>query len=130
MPCSADVERVFHDGRAAWARLVKAAKDLAPNAFPAGFASNLATMLKDAPALPSRLPRKGGLVVGQPLWHVPDLEYPNTSPAEAEAAVSQQYSHGLRRHFHLSSERWGFGLAARPDPAVAAWTGDEGVVPG
>ncbi|KAH8744814.1 hypothetical protein F5883DRAFT_20071 [Diaporthe sp. PMI_573] len=57
IPSSADIDRVFHDGRATWARFTKLAEALPLHAFPAEFA-NLSIMLKDVPALPDNQPKR------------------------------------------------------------------------
>jgi hypothetical protein len=55
-------------------------------------------MLKDVPALPANLSKRG-FISGQPLWHVPDPEH------EADAGklrLDLQYSHGVQKFFQLS----------------------------
>ncbi|KAK3903204.1 hypothetical protein C8A05DRAFT_14821 [Staphylotrichum tortipilum] len=104
IPTTAEIERVFHDGRATWTRLVKAAKALPLHVLPVGCADP-SIMLQDVPALPARLPRKGGFLTGRPLWHVPDPEADcarDEKPDLASDHLDFQYSHGVCKHFRLS----------------------------
>ncbi|KAL2020761.1 hypothetical protein VTK56DRAFT_7959 [Thermocarpiscus australiensis] len=94
---SVDVARVFHEGRGTWAHFVKVAESLPPHSFPLGFLDP-AVMLKDVPALPVKLPRRGALV-GRPLWRVPDPEHGHDAQTEG---VELQYLYGTRKHFQLS----------------------------
>ncbi|KAL2176555.1 uncharacterized protein P884DRAFT_260573 [Thermothelomyces heterothallicus CBS 202.75] len=97
IPSSADIDRVFHNGRATWARFARLAEALPLHAFPAEFA-NLSIMLKDVPALPDNLPKRG-FIIGRPLWHVPD---PDHTDDTEKLEWDLQYAHGVRKFFHLS----------------------------
>lgn len=55
-------------------------------------------MLKDVPALPAHLPRRGH-IAGRPLWHVPDPEHEGDTAAQG---LDLQYLHGRRVHFQVS----------------------------
>lgn len=83
IPTSADIDHVFQ------------AESLPRHGFPPGL-GDPSIMLKDVPALPRNPPRRG-VVVGQPLWHIPDPE-----PQEAQGCLDFQYVHGLQKYFHLS----------------------------
>lgn len=54
-------------------------------------------MLKDVPALPSRLPRRNGLV-GQPLWPVPEPE----PREEGVEGLGFQFLNGLQKRLWLA----------------------------
>lgn len=97
IPPSAAIDRVFRNGRATWTAFLKRANSLPAHTFPAGV-GDPSIMLKDVPALPAHLPRRG-YITGRPLWHVPDPEH------EGDTAVQRldlQYLHGRRICFHVS----------------------------
>ncbi|KAK4139314.1 uncharacterized protein C8A04DRAFT_33226 [Dichotomopilus funicola] len=100
IPSSADIDRVFQDGRATWARFAELAEALPLHAFPAEFAS-LSIMLKDVPALPDNPPKKG-FIIGRPLWHVPD---PDPAGGTEKPEWDLQYAHGVQKFFHVSYPR-------------------------
>ncbi|KAK4143142.1 uncharacterized protein C8A04DRAFT_37693 [Dichotomopilus funicola] len=100
---TAEIERVFHDGRATWTRLVKEAESLPLHVLPTGCADP-SIMLQDVPALPARLPEKRGALTGRPLWYVPDPEANRAGdekPDPTSDHLDFQYSHGIRKHFQL-----------------------------
>ena len=70
IPTAITIDRVFRDSRATWTRFLTLARALPLRLVPAGF-GDPSIMLKDVPALPSSLPRKG-YIVGRPLWHIPE----------------------------------------------------------
>jgi hypothetical protein len=100
IPTSAAIDLVFNEDLATWTRFVRSAESLPPQAFPAGFGDPY-IMLKDVPALPDRLPRKGWLI-GRPLWHVPDPEHGDRVGNDSEPLPYLQYLHGVRKTFLLS----------------------------
>lgn len=71
IPKSADIDRIFHQGRETWKQFVKSAEALPPNSFPPGLMEP-SIMLKDVPALPEKIPTKA--LIGQPVWHIPSPE--------------------------------------------------------
>lgn len=58
-------------------------------------------MLKDVPALPDNLPRRG-FIIGRPLWHIPD---PDRTDDADKPEWDLQYAYGVRKFFHLSCPR-------------------------
>ncbi|KAL2187929.1 hypothetical protein L209DRAFT_754112 [Thermothelomyces heterothallicus CBS 203.75] len=113
IPSSADIARVFHEGRATWMHFARLAASLHPKAFPAGF-GDPSIMLKDVPALPENLPRRGCLI-GRPLWHVPDPE-PEGSARNTD--LNLQYPYGIRKSFLLSFPKpMECRVSARPPPS-------------
>ncbi|KAH6628120.1 hypothetical protein F5144DRAFT_297029 [Chaetomium tenue] len=97
IPTPAAIDRVFRDGRATWTRFLNLARSLPPLRFPPGF-GDPSIMLKDVPALPAELPRKGCLV-GRPLWRIPD---PEKSVMACDETLDMQYSHGPRKFLYCS----------------------------
>jgi hypothetical protein len=55
-------------------------------------------MLKDVPALPANLPKRG-FISGRPLWYVPDPEH---KAGAGKPHLDLQYSHGVQKSFQLS----------------------------
>ncbi|KAI0430730.1 hypothetical protein F5Y09DRAFT_220431 [Xylaria sp. FL1042] len=98
IPKPADIHRVFNQGRETWMQFLKSAEFLPPNSFPM-WLQDPSIMLQDIPALPENLPRKG-VLVGQPLWHVPDPEYHGEDAQTNDWDL--QYTHGSQKHFCLS----------------------------
>ena len=99
IPKPADIDRVFQAGRQTWMRHFQLAKLLPRNSLPAELGSP-SIMLKDIPALPESLPQ-GGILVGQPLWHVPSTEQKGKDAAGSND-WDLEHVHGARKHFCLS----------------------------
>ncbi len=87
---SADIERVYYEGRATWTRFLQMADSLPAYAFPAGF-GDPSIMLKDVPALLANLPKRG-FISGRPLWYVPD---PEPEADVGKLHLDLQYSYGV-----------------------------------
>ncbi|KAK3936439.1 hypothetical protein QBC46DRAFT_419368 [Diplogelasinospora grovesii] len=120
IPTSAAIDQVFHEGRATWTRFVRLAESLSPQAFPAGF-GDPSIMLKDVPALPDKLPRRGCLI-GRPLWYIPDPEHEDDARNQR---LDLQYAQGVRQYFLLSFPNpIECRVSSRPPPSGSRpWTG-------
>lgn len=99
IPNSSEINRVFQEGLQTWNQFVELAKSLPENSFPADL-GDPSIMLKDVPALPSTLP-KNGVLVGQPLWHIPSAEYRGDNDARSED-FDLEHIYGLRKQYSLS----------------------------
>lgn len=66
IPHTAEINRVYAEGRETWSSLVTAAEALEQESWPPGI-EDASILLMDVPALPSRLP-KSGILTGQPVW--------------------------------------------------------------
>ncbi|KAF2962891.1 hypothetical protein GQX73_g10683 [Xylaria multiplex] len=97
IPKTVDINRIFHQGRETWAQLLESAKSLPLNSFPV-WVRDPSITLKDIPALPKSLP-KNGVLVGQPLWHVPDPEHQEKDAQNN--GWNLQYVRGLQKYFRL-----------------------------
>ncbi|KAH9909258.1 hypothetical protein F4778DRAFT_716006 [Xylariomycetidae sp. FL2044] len=98
IPTTADINRVFHQGRKTWTQFVELAKSLPGDSMPPGL-NNPAIMLKDVPALPRNIPKRG-VLVGQPLWHVPDENDLYNGTPDQDWDLKHLY--GTQRFFNLS----------------------------
>ncbi|KAG5812880.1 hypothetical protein H9Q74_008430 [Fusarium xylarioides] len=88
IPMQAEIDLVFQKGRDLWSRLVASARSLSPSSLSTGL-NDPSIILKDVPALPEGLPKRG-ILAGRPLWHVPGED------------SDLQHIHGARKHFCLS----------------------------
>ncbi|RSL82053.1 hypothetical protein CEP52_017052, partial [Fusarium oligoseptatum] len=98
IPKQAEVDLVFQKGKDLWSKLVTSARSLPATALSTGL-NDPSILLKDVPALPEALPRRG-MLVGRPSWHVQGISTDRDD--EQNEDFDLQHIHGARKHFCLS----------------------------
>ncbi|KND91545.1 hypothetical protein TOPH_03868 [Tolypocladium ophioglossoides CBS 100239] len=98
IPTTVDIQRVFQEGRETWTQFVNLAKSLPPNSVPAGLADP-SVMLKDIPALPKKLPKRG-ILTGQPVWYISNPEHQD---ARQDGEWNSEHVRGQQKDFILSA---------------------------
>ncbi|KAF5021097.1 hypothetical protein F66182_6886 [Fusarium sp. NRRL 66182] len=124
IPKQAEVDLVFRKGKYLWSHLVTSAGSLPAASLSAGL-NDPSIVLKDVPALPEALPRRG-MLVGRAFWHVPGISTDRDNDDQNED-FDLQYLHGARKHFHLS---YPTPVECRVSPQVAIGNNKASTAPG
>lgn len=123
IPTQAEVDLVFQRGKELWSQLITSAQSLPSTSLLAGF-NDPSIILKDVPALPKALPRRGRLF-GRPLWHVLGSPTDRDDDQQNED-FDLQYIHGVRKDFCLS---YSTPVECRVSPQVAISNSSAPTVP-
>ncbi|KAJ4322370.1 hypothetical protein N0V84_004841 [Fusarium piperis] len=123
IPKQSEVDLVFQRGKDLWSQLVTSARSLPPTSLATGL-NDPSIILKDVPALPEVLPKRG-MLFGRPLWHVPDTSADRDDDEQKED-FDLQHVHGVRRDFCFSYRS---PIKCRVSPEVPICNGNTSTAP-
>jgi hypothetical protein len=118
IPKQMEMDMVFQKGQDLWSRLVALARSLPPASLSAGL-NDPSITLKDVPALPERLSKRGTLY-GRPYWHISAIPTDHNG-GELEKDFNLQYVNGTRKEILLSYSK---PVECRVSPQVTISNGN------